>query len=116
MASTEPDAHKQAIKVFFSYQDFLLRFFLVFTSSILPNFPTLTLCNNLKMCGVLTAGTTCSNPVKCMDVRLLFRVCCVGRGLCYGLITRSEESYQVQGYQKVPVHLMISVQKHAKLF
>ena len=29
-----------------------------------------------------------------MDVRLLFVVCCVGSGLCDGLISCSEESYR----------------------
>ena len=34
-----------------------------------------------------------SNPTECMDVRE-FVVCCVGSGLCDGLTTRSEESYE----------------------
>jgi len=38
-----------------------------------------------------------SNPTQGMDVCVVSVVCCVlsGRGLCDGLIIRSEESYQL---------------------
>ena len=36
-----------------------------------------------------------SNPAEGMDVRVLFVMGCVGSGLCDGLITRSEETYDV---------------------
>ena len=38
----------------------------------------------------IAAGIAGSNLAEGMNVRLL---CCVGRGLCDGLITRSEEFY-----------------------
>ena len=44
------------------------------------------------VCNCLIAGIASSNPSDGMDVRLVFLVCCVGRGLCDGLITRSYES------------------------
>jgi hypothetical protein len=46
----------------------------------------------------LVAGIAGSNPARGMDVCLLCLyvvLSCVGRGLCYGLITRPEESYHV---------------------
>jgi hypothetical protein len=47
------------------------------------------------VCSRLIAGIVCSNLVEGMDFRLLFVVCCVGSGLCDGLITCSEKSYRV---------------------
>jgi len=46
------------------------------------------------VCGRLLAGTAGSNPAKDMTVSC---ECCVlsGRGLCDGLITRTEESYRL---------------------
>ena len=45
-------------------------------------------------CGSSLAGIAVSNPVGGMGVSC---ECCVlsGRGLCFGLITRSEDSYRV---------------------
>jgi hypothetical protein len=51
-----------------------------------------------KVYGRLVAGVAGSNPADGMDVCLLCLyvvLSCVGRGLCYGLITRPEESYRV---------------------
>ena len=45
-----------------------------------------------EVCSFSIAGITGSNPTEGMDVRLMFFVCCVGSGLCGGLITRSDES------------------------
>jgi hypothetical protein len=44
----------------------------------------------------LTVGIECSNPAELIDVRssVVF-VCCIGSGLCDGLITHPEESYWV---------------------
>jgi hypothetical protein len=52
------------------------------------------------VCGRLVAGIAVSNPAGDMDVYLLrlYVVFCVGRGLCDGLITRSDESYRVSLY------------------
>ena len=36
-----------------------------------------------------------SNPAEGMDVRVLFVMGCVGSGLCDGLITRSQETYDM---------------------
>jgi hypothetical protein len=50
------------------------------------------------VCGRLVAGIVVSNPAPGMDVCLLCLyvvLCCVGRGLCDGLIARPEESYRV---------------------
>jgi hypothetical protein len=50
------------------------------------------------VCGRLVAGIKSSNPTEGMDVCLLCLyvvLSCVGRGLCNGLITRSEKSYSV---------------------
>jgi hypothetical protein len=50
------------------------------------------------VCGRLVTGIACSNPAEGMDVRLLCLyvvLSFVGRVLCDGLITRSEESYRV---------------------
>jgi hypothetical protein len=49
------------------------------------------------VCGRLVDGIAGSNPARSMDVCLLCLyvvLCCVGRGLCVGLITRPEESYR----------------------
>ena len=45
--------------------------------------------------GCSLAGIAGSNPAGGMDVSLVNVVCCTGRGLCDGLITRSEESYRL---------------------
>ena len=50
---------------------------------------------DVQLCGRLIAGTAGLSPAEGMDVCLVFVVCCVGSGLCDGLITRSEESYRV---------------------
>jgi hypothetical protein len=54
-----------------------------------------------QVCGLLVAGIAGSNPAPGMDVCLLC-LCVVlsyvGRGLCYELITRPEESYRVSEY------------------
>jgi hypothetical protein len=51
-----------------------------------------------RVFGCLVAGIAGSNPTESMDICLLC-LCvvlpCVGRGLCDGLITRPEESYEV---------------------
>jgi hypothetical protein len=50
------------------------------------------------VCGRLVAGIAGSNPCRGMDVCLLclyIVLSCVGRGPCYRLITRLEESYHV---------------------
>jgi hypothetical protein len=50
------------------------------------------------VCARLVAGVAGSNPAEGMDVCLLCLyvvLSCVGRGLCDGLITRTEESYRV---------------------
>ena len=46
------------------------------------------------VCDRLTSEITFSSPSEGMDTRLLCLLCCEGRGLCGGLITRSEESYR----------------------
>jgi len=48
-------------------------------------------------CGVrpTSAGIEGSNPAEGMDVYLVFVVPCVGIYFCDGLITHSEESYQL---------------------
>jgi hypothetical protein len=51
-----------------------------------------------KVCSRLVAEITGSNTAEGMDVFHLFLyvvLSCVGRGLCDGLITRTEESYRV---------------------
>jgi hypothetical protein len=50
------------------------------------------------VCGRLVFGIEGSNPARGMDVCLLCLyvvLCCVGRGLCDGLITRPEETCRV---------------------
>jgi hypothetical protein len=74
--STEPDAYQQALQVIFSFQDLLLNFLLtIFTSPVLPHFPTLTLCDHLKVCGLLTVGIAGSYFAECDQPRgLVVRV------------------------------------------
>ena len=48
-----------------------------------------------QVCSRLVAGIVGSNPAEGTDVRLMCFLCVVGSGLCDGLITRSEECYQV---------------------
>ena len=40
-------------------------------------------------------GIKDSNPTVCMDIFLVFVVCCVGTVLCNDLVTHSEVSYRV---------------------
>jgi hypothetical protein len=44
------------------------------------------------ICSRLIAEMAGSNPAEGVDIRVC--VCCVGSGLCDGLITSSEESYR----------------------
>jgi hypothetical protein len=48
----------------------------------------------VQVCSRFIGGNTVSNPAEGMAVRLLCLLC-VGRGLCYELITRSDELYRV---------------------
>ena len=49
-----------------------------------------------QVCGFSSTGVAVSNPDGGMDVlSLVFVVCCVGRRLCYGPITRPAEPYHV---------------------
>ena len=48
------------------------------------------------VCDCLLAGTAGSNTAGGMDVCLCNRCMLSGRGVCVGMITRHEESYQVQ--------------------
>jgi hypothetical protein len=53
------------------------------------------------VCSRLVSGVASSYPARGMDVCLLCLyvvLCCVGRGLCDGLITRPEESYLASLY------------------
>jgi hypothetical protein len=47
--------------------------------------------SKVKVCGLSTVGTSCSNPIEGMDIRLMSIVCSVGSGLCDELINRLEE-------------------------
>jgi hypothetical protein len=48
------------------------------------------------VCDSSLARVVDSNPAVGMDVCLLWAfVCCIGRDLCNGLISRPEESYRV---------------------
>jgi hypothetical protein len=49
-------------------------------------------------CGRLDSGIAGSNPARDMNVcllRMYVVLPCLGRGLCDGLITRTDESYRV---------------------
>ena len=48
-----------------------------------------------QFCSHSNVGIAGSNPAEGMDIRPLFVACCVGSGVCDGLITRPEESYRV---------------------
>ena len=47
-------------------------------------------------CDRSLAGIAGSNPAGAMDVCLLWVLCVVGRGLCFGLIMRPVESYRLR--------------------
>ena len=53
-----------------------------------------------KVCGSSLAEFVGSNPTGGTDVRLLYSVLCVlsSRGLCFGRITRPEESYRLWSF------------------
>ena len=51
-----------------------------------------------SVCSRRIAVISGSNPAECMDIHLLCWLCCVGSGMCDGLITRTQESYRLCVY------------------
>ena len=51
--------------------------------------------SKVRFCGHSVTGNAASNPAVGMEV-CLWRVLCVDRDPCIGLITRPEESYRVR--------------------